>query len=353
MTASVADTPVPVEPGPDFDPAPLTRYLRQVAPQLGEDVRYFRFTGGNSNLTYLVRGAAGDYVLKREPPGAKAKGAHDMGREFRMLQGLAAAYPLAPKAVALCEDPAVFGGAFVLMERVEGLIVRTAADGGAALPKQLLGLIDGLAALHAVEVASSAGLRALGRPEGYRRRQTEGWIQRFRSSATGEDPLGERIAAWLVEHIPTEPQLDSVIHNDFKMDNLVWAADAPERLIGVLDWEMATLGDPLMDLACTLSFWIEESDPEDLKGLRAMPSAQPGAPRRQAALDRYLGQSKAELSDFRFYRGFGLFRRAVIEQQKFHRFSTGQTDDVRFRNLDGAVRTLLEACRRELGLSAR
>jgi aminoglycoside phosphotransferase (APT) family kinase protein len=349
MTANPADTPLPLESGPDFDLAPLTRYLRQAAPQLGDDIRLFRFTGGNSNLTYLVKGAAGDYVLKREPPGAKARGAHDMGREFRMLQGLAGAYPLAPKAVALCEDPAVFGGTFVLMERVEGLIVRTAAAGDGALPRQLLGLIDGLAALHDVDIAG-AGLQGLGRPEGYRRRQTEGWIQRFRSSATGENPLGDRIAHWLVEHVPTEPQRHSVVHNDFKMDNLVWAAGAPERLIGVLDWEMATLGDPLMDLACTLSFWIEEGDPDDLKALRAMPSAQPGAPGRRAALDRYLGRSKAELRDFRFYRGFGLFRRAVIEQQKFHRFSTGQTDDPRFRNLDGAVRTLLEACGRELGL---
>ncbi|HEY2751899.1 phosphotransferase family protein [Phenylobacterium sp.] len=347
--ATPADTPVPLEVGPDFDAGPLTRYLRQAAPELGDDIRYFRFTGGNSNLTYLVKGDAKDYVLKREPPGAKAKGAHDMGREFRMMRSLAGVYPLAPKAVAFCEDPAVFGGAFVLMERIDGLIVRTAADGGAALPAQFLGLIDGLAALHNVDVAA-AGLDGFGRPEGYRRRQTEGWITRFRSSATGEDPLGEHIAAWLLDHVPGERQLASVIHNDFKMDNLVWSEDAPERLTGVLDWEMSTLGDPLMDLACTLSFWMEDSDPDDLKALRAMPSAEPGIPTRQEALDRYLGQAKAELSNFRFYRCFGLFRRAVIEQQKFHRFSTGQTADPRFSNLDAAVRTLLEACSREVGL---
>ena len=346
MTAS-SDAPIPVEPGPGFDLGALTRYLRQAAPQLGDEIRLFRFTAGNSNLTYLVRGASADYVLKREPPGAKAKGAHDMGREFRMMQSLAGLYPLAPKAVAFCDDPSVFGGAFVLMERIEGLIVRSAADGGAALPRQFVGLIDGLAALHAIDIAS-AGLEAFGRPDGYRRRQTEGWIQRFRGSATGKNPLGERIAGWLLDHIPLERQLASVIHNDFKMDNLVWAADAPDRLVAVLDWEMSTLGDPLMDLACTLSFWIEDADPDDLKALRSMPSTAPGIPTRREALDRYLSQSKAELEDFRFYRIFGLFRRAAIEQQKFHRFSTGQTDDARFEHLDQAVRTLLEACSREL-----
>jgi aminoglycoside phosphotransferase (APT) family kinase protein len=349
MTASLDDAPVPLADDADFDPSGLIRYLHQAAPELGDDIRLFRFPGGNSNLTYLIKGATLDYVLKREPPGSKAKGAHDMGREFRMMYSLASVYPLAPKAIALCEDPGVFGGVFVLMERREGLIVRTAADGGAALPKQLLQLIDGLAALHRVDI-NKTGLSSLGRPEGYRQRQTEGWIQRFRAAALNESPLGEGIAAWLVEHIPPEPQMASVIHNDFKLDNLVWDKDAPERLIGVLDWEMATLGDPLMDLACTLSFWIEASDPSDLKSLRAMPSAAPGAPTRQEALARYLGQSTAEMSDFRFYRCFGLFRRAVIEQQKFYRYSTGQTGDSRFKNLDEAVTTLLETCAQELGL---
>jgi aminoglycoside phosphotransferase (APT) family kinase protein len=338
-----ADRPLPVDADPDFPRAGLTRYLQAHVPDLAGEVSYFRFTGGNSNLTYLVKGPRREFVLKREPPGEKARGAYDMRREFRMLKSLKPHYPLAPEAALLCEDGTVLGGVFVLMERVDGLIVRDADTATEALPRQFMGLIDALAALHAIDV-EGAGLAGLARPEGYRRRQTEGWCNRFQVAS--EQPVGPsaRVIAWLLANIPTDPERASVIHNDFKMDNLVWRTDSPDRLAGVLDWEMATLGDPLMDLACTLSFWNETSDPAPLRALRAMPSAHPGVPSRREALDRYLSQAKASMAEFTFYRCFGLFRRATIEQQKFRRFASGASQDERFRNLDESVRVLLAEC---------
>ncbi len=327
----------------DREPEALTRYLRQEVPALGRDIRYRRFTGGNSNLTFLVQGEGQDLVLKLEPPGTKARSAHDMGREFRMLRSLEARYPFSPRAVLLCEDPEVFGGTFVLMERRDGLIVRDASAGVEHLPAQFTGLIDALAALHAIDPAE-VGLHDAGRPEGYRRRQTEGWIQRFRGACDAPGPLAEEVMGWLAANIPADPELASVIHNDFKMDNLVWDADEPGRLKGVLDWEMSTVGDPLMDLACTLSFWVDRDDPAELRALRSMPSANPGVPSRREALERYLERRGAALADFTFYRCFGLFRRAAIEQQKFRRYSLGQTTDARFKDLDKAVGVLLREC---------
>ena len=264
----------------------LTRYLRANVPELGRDIRYRRFTGGNSNLTFLVQGEGTDLVLKLEPPGAKAKSAHDMGREFRMLRALEGHYPFSPRAVLLCEDPDVFGGVFVLMERRDGLIVRDAGAGPSHLPAQFTGLIDALAALHAIN-PSRIGLEGMGRPEGYRRRQTEGWCRRFQGASEAPGRLAESIIQWLLANIPADPELACVVHNDFKMDNLVWNAAHPDRLAGVLDWEMSTVGDPLMDLACTLSFWVNVDDPADLRALRSMPSAVPGRLRREDALERW------------------------------------------------------------------
>lgn len=326
----------------------LTAYLHDRVHVRGQP-KYSRFSGGNSNLTYLVEIGDEAYVVKREPPGAKARSAHDMRREFRVLSSLQSIYPLAPKPIALCEDEAVFGGVFVVMQRIPGLIVRVAEDGGDALAAQFLGLIDALADLHRVDL-SATDLQSVGRPDGYRRRQTEGWIRRFRDSGSMRNPLAEHVMGWLSRNIPSEPERTTVIHNDFKMDNLVWDPLSPDRLAGVLDWEMATLGDPLMDLACTLSFWVEVGDPVDLLGLRAMPSASPHVSGRDEALRRYLARTGSEIDDFRFYRCFGLFRRAAIEQQKFSRFSTGQTSDPRFRDLDRSVAVLLAECERTISI---
>lgn len=341
------NVPVPLDDDPNFRPEALTRYLRRTVSQLDGPIKYFRFIGGTSNLTFLVKAAGQEFVLKREPPGAKAKSAHDMRREFRMLANLADIFPFAPRPIALCEDDSVFGGVFVVMERVDGLIVRSAEAVGDALPAQFMGLLDALADLHSIDIAKT-GLEGFGRPEGYRRRQVEGWCKRFRDAATGPAVRAERIIAWLLANIPADPERAAIVHNDFKMDNLVWDRERPERLIGVLDWEMATLGDPLMDLACTLSFWVQPDDPAPVQALRAMPSNRPGVASRREALAHYVARTRSTMEDFTFYRCFGVFRRTTIEQQKFHRFSTGQTQDERFRDLDRSVDLLLGECERAL-----
>lgn len=348
-----ADVPVPVDPSRDPGTESLTRYLAANIPGVDGRIDYYRFTGGHANLTYLVKTPDREFVLKREPPGVKAKSAHDMRREFRMLSSLAIQYPLAPKPVLLCEDTAVFGGVFCVMEHIDGEIVRQdepssgVTNDPGLMGRRFLALIDGLAKLHTVDLRA-AGLADFGKPEGYRVRQVQGWCKRFRDASTEVTGSADDVISWLSDNTPTTPQQATVVHNDFKMDNVVWDKQVNDRLIGVLDWEMATVGDPLMDLACTLSFWIEEGDPQALRSLRAMPSDRPGVPTRQGALQRYATLTGTAVDDFNFYRCFGLFRRAAIEQQKFYRFATGQTKDPRFSNLDDAVRVLLESCRQSI-----
>lgn len=347
---SDADGLVALEASIDPDTRPLVDYLHSHVAGFAKQVEFYRFTGGNANLTYLVRAGATEYVLKREPPGTKAKAAHDMRREFRMLSALSPHYPLAPQPVLLCEDESVFGGVFCLMQRVSGRIVRqgdpqvSAETESGCMQLRFHALIDALASLHLVNL-DAAGLAGEGRPETYRTRQVHGWCKRYQDAKTDGADSAEDIITWLTSYIPTETQLVSIIHNDFKMDNLVWDSDQCERLIGVLDWEMSTVGDPIMDLACTLSFWVEENDPAELRQLRAMPSDHASIPTRMEAIQRYCAQTGWKFGEERFYRCFGLFRRAAIEQQKYRRFATGQTQDPRYINLGEAARVLLEACR--------
>jgi aminoglycoside phosphotransferase (APT) family kinase protein len=347
-TEAATDLPVGLDPAVDPDPALLARYLEENIDGLAGPLQFRRFTGGHANHTYLVGARDREFVLKREPAGRKAKSAHDMRREYHILSLLAPVYVYAPRAVLLCEDPGVFGGVFCVMERIRGEIVRSAAAaarvGTETMALRFNALIDALAELHQVDV-DDAGLGSFGKPEGYRERQVKGWCRRFREAATITPDVAEDVMSWLERRMPKEAAGRAVVHNDFKLDNLVWDTQVPHGLAGVLDWEMSTVGDPLMDLACTLSFWIEESDPAQLRSLRAMPTDQPGMPTRREALLRYRQRTGTAVAQFDYFHCFGLFRRAVIEQQKFHRFVTQQTRDPRYANLDQAVRILLESCR--------
>lgn len=347
------DEPLPLAPGEIADPGRLADYLRGAIPGLEGPVEFFKFTAGNANLTYLVRAGERELVLKREPPGTKAKAAHDMSREHRFLAAVSRRYPLAPRPLLLCQDPAVLGGTFLVMERVRGVIVRqdtAAALGDGEARRQMLRLVDALADLHGLDVAEDE-LSGLGRPEGYRRRQVDGWRRRMDDARTPDTPETADIEAWLDARLPAGRQLAAVVHNDFKLDNLVWDAGDPTRLAAVLDWEMATLGDPFMDLGVTLSFWVESDDPESFRRLRAMPTARPGMPGRAEAWAAYGERRGVSSAEFGFYLAFALYRRAVIEQQKYRRFRSGQTDDPRFAALDAAVRALLDMCRREIARS--
>jgi len=325
----------------------LFSYLKSKIPQLSAmpgELEIFRYASGHSNLTYMIKCGDLELVLKREPPGKKAKSAHDMSREFHILSKLYGRYPFGPRPVLYCEDASVMGGAFCVMERREGVIIRSkypedASIAPAQIRRQFRVLIEALAFLHKLDVAA-VGLGGFGRPEGYRQRQVEGWQRRLRDSATSDMTDFSEVTDWLTAHIPSDPQTPAVIHNDFKLDNLVWDAADITRLVGVLDWEMSTVGDPLMDLACTLSFWVQENDPQEFRSIRAMPTARSEVFSRREAAACYTDLTGRNVNSLDFYLCFGFFRRAVIEQQKYYRYTSGQTQDARFSGLDRAVTVL-------------
>lgn len=344
------DMPVAVRDG--IDTRRLSEYLRSKL-DLSDEFELLQFPGGHSNMAYLLKWPDRELVLKRAPPGPKAKSAHDMGREYRVLSALHGTYPFAPRAYDYCEDDSIVGSPFCVMERISGVIVRREYEPGtpeAIKRAQLSGLLDALSELHAVDIRA-VGLEGFGRPQGYTRRQLEGWSSRYDAAKTDDAADFGEVLAWLAARLPTETGGAAVIHNDFKLDNLVWRATDPTRLIGVLDWEMSTVGDPLMDLACTLSFWVEPGDPPELLSLRNMPTLSAGAPSRAEALEHYSRRTCNNLRDIAFYLCFGYFRRAVIEQQKYVRFVRGLSTDQRYANLHEAVRILHEMCRR--AMSAR
>lgn len=340
------DAPDRVQGDEGVDLGRLAAYLKSRIPELSGDPELFKFSSGHSNLTYMVRCGDRDLVLKRPPSGQRAKSAHDMGREFRVLSRLHGIYPYAPRAYDYCEDESIIGSSFCVMERVSGIIVRRQYAPEVTpvqIAAQFTGLIDALADLHSINVAA-AGLSDFGRPLGYRQRQLDGWQKRLEAARTDKMVDFSAVTEWLGAHVPREPEGAAIVHNDFKLDNVVWTVGDITKLKAVLDWEMSTIGDPLMDLACTISFWMQESDPTEFLALRAMPSSQPGVMGRQEAITRYATRRGIAADSIDFYLCFGLFRRAVIEQQKYVRFRRGETDDPRFENLDQAIGVLREMC---------
>jgi aminoglycoside phosphotransferase (APT) family kinase protein len=345
---SVFDTPRPVRPGEEIDVQPLAAWLAPRLPDFLADpaapLAVEQFPGGHSNLTYLLRAGDRELVLRRPPFGSQVKTAHDMGREFRVLSRLHAAYPPAPRAFLHCDDPQVIGAPFYLMERVRGVILRQPkAPAGVDLPPERMraiseGAVDGLAALHAVDYRE-AGLGDLGHPEGYVARQVEGWSGRWQKARTDDVPDLDRAAAWLAAHLPGESGV-ALLHNDYKYDNLVLDPADLSRVVAVLDWEMATVGDPLMDLGTSLGYWMDPDDFPELRMLPAGPTTLPGNLGRAAVVERYAARSGRDVSDVVFYYVFGLFKIAVIAQQIYYRYRQGLTRDERFAALLGAVLVL-------------
>ncbi len=359
------DRPGPVRPGEELPAAALAAWLGVA------QVSVEQFPGGHSNLTYLLRfrgrrpapaalpgpGRAEpqerrgqdeeqELVLRRPPLGSAVKTAHDMGREVRVLTGLAGRLPRAPRVVAACDDAAVIGAPFYLMERVHGVILRQALPpGGAALPAARMralseGLVDALAELHAVD-PRAAGLSGLGRPAGYTARQVSGWTERWRNARTAEVPDIDLAASWLAGHLPRRPAAAeereaALLHNDFKYDNLVLTPDLG-GIAAVLDWEMATTGEPLMDLGTSLAYWLDPDDEEARRRLPSGPTALPGSLSRAEVAERYARTSGREVSGVLFYYVFGLLKVAVIAQQILFRYERGLTRDPRFAGLGGAV----------------
>jgi aminoglycoside phosphotransferase (APT) family kinase protein len=348
-----ADRPGPVRDEDRFDVGAVHHWLGQHVEYLKDravpDVR--QFPGGASNLTYLLRYPDRDLILRRPPAGHKAASAHDMGREFRVQHQLRPWFPYVPEVLALCEDPAIIGTTFYVMGRVPGMILRGALPDGLALPppaaRQLaLRAIDCLLELHQVDPDRS-GLAALGRGPGYVRRQVAGWTDRYRKARTPNVPDYEAVMQWLDRSQPPDSGM-RVIHNDFRFDNLVLDSDL--RVVGVLDWEMATLGDPLMDMGAVLAYWIQSDDDEEFRNFKRQPSDAPGMPTRSELAEYYATQAGVIVDDWTFYELFGLFRLAVILQQIYFRFHHRQTTNPGFADFWRAVTYLEDRCRRLAGL---
>lgn len=333
-----------VRSGEELDLGKLRTFLREKLdlPDL-DQLTLRQFPGGYSNLTYLIRCGDRELVLRRPPFGSKVKSAHDMGREFRILSALSPVYPRAPKPLVFCDDESVLGAKFYVMERIKGLILRRVLPPGLDLHEARMralcdGFLDTLAELHAIDY-EAAGLGELGRPEGYVERQVTGWAKRYRDAQTDDVPAIERVTAWLAAHTPPSPP-PTLLHNDYKFDNLVLDPDEPTRIIGILDWEMATIGDPLMDLGTSLSYWVEAGDPVEFHSAAFGPTTRPGCPTRRELAEMYAARTGRDVSRILFYYCFGLWKNAVVVQQIYYRFKQGLTKDPRFAML-GAMANML------------
>ena len=350
--SQLLDTPAPVRAGEELDLSKLEPFLRSRFPGEAEGVVVQQFPSGHSNLTYSVMLGEREMVLRRSPFGTKVKSAHDMGREFRVLSKLHNAYPLAPAVLLYCDDESIIGAPFYLMERLRGVILRRdfppAFPFSATTARQLSeAFVDNLARLHALDY-TAIGLADIGKPEGYLERQVLGWIERYAGSKTHDFREIEPIATWMRQHMPPAAAA-TLIHNDYKYDNTVLNPEKPTEIIGVLDWEMSTVGDPLSDLGTALAYWIDPNDPEELQQLRWGPTTEAGSLSRIGLVERYAEATGRDVSQMPFYLAFARFKVAVIVQQIYYRYHHGLTRDLRFAQMPGIVKALLraslEACR--------
>ena len=344
----VVDRPQGPRPGEELDGRRVLPFLREVVPDLEGESEVLQYPSGYSNLTYPVRVGEREVVLRRPPPGSKPASGHDMKREFTILSALHGRYPYCPRPLAYSEDLEILGCPFYIMERIRGIIVRRSFPPPAVDPETVRAicgsLVDALAELHSLD-RDEVGLSDFGHPRGYVERQVEGWSRRFRRARTPDVPDFEEVMAWLAGSTPPQGPRPAIIHNDFKLDNLVLDPSDPRRIVGVLDWEMATVGNPLMDLGETLSYWIQDDDPAELRALQMAPTDAPGALRREEIVDRYAAATGRAVEHLSFYRCFGLFRLAVISQQIYYRYYKGQSHDLRFGMLGHSVRCLQDVCR--------
>ncbi len=343
---NLQDHPGVVRRGEELELATLEPFLMNAFPSSAGPLVVEQFPSGHSNLTYLLRLGAREMVLRRPPYGSKVKSAHDMGREYRVLSKLHPAYPVAPKVLLYCDDESILGSPFYLMEPIRGIIIRRdppeSLEFTAETARRLSeAFIDNLALLHRLDYAA-IGLGDLGKPQGYLSRQVAGWIERYYGSRTHDLPEVERIAAWLTNHMPATS--DAVlIHNDYKYDNVVLDAEDTTRIVGVLDWEMCTIGDPLTDLGTTLAYWVDPKDPDELQRIRWGPSTYAGSLTRIQIVERYARASARDVSNMTFYLAFARFKLAVIVQQIYCRYHQGLTKDPRFASMSDVVKILLRA----------
>jgi aminoglycoside phosphotransferase (APT) family kinase protein len=333
----VTDKAGAIRPGEEIDPKAVKAFLQENIEDLTGDITITQFPSGFSNLTYLIDMGGRQMVLRRPPIGARVKAGHDMGREYKVLIALYPVFPYCPKPLVYTEETSIMGTPFFVMEKLSGIILRKDFPQRLVFSreqaKNLCRALTNLQAdIHAIDV-KNAGLEFIGKPGGYVQRQVEGWTARYRKAKTDDAPDCEPIMAWLKDKMPEDTVHPTIVHNDYKLDNVVLDPARPEKIIGVLDWEMATYGDPLMDLGNSLAYWVEKNDPETMQRIRSMPTHIPGAMTRQEILDYYEKRTGRSTRQFDFYYCFGLFRLAVIAQQIYYRFFHKITNNKRFAML--------------------
>ena len=349
---SKTDRSSPVRPGEELPIEPLFNYLSTQLPELSGPLTIEQFPAGFSNLTYLLRFADRELVLRRPPIGAKIKTAHDMSREYRILSHLYPVYKKVPRPLLFCEDESILGAPFYVMERVKGIILRAKPPADVDLSPALMRtlsetFIENLAEIHEIDY-EAAGLGELGSPQGYVKRQVVGWTKRYYNARTDDVPSVERLAEWLQQNMPADSVKAGLIHNDYKYDNLVLAPDDLGRVVAVLDWEMATIGDPLMDFGTSLGYWVEAQDPEEWQRYGFGLTSRLGSLTRTEMLAHYTKRTGRVINEPVFYFAYGLLKIAVIVQQIFFRYQKGLTRDPRFAQLGGLVRACGELAQRAI-----
>ncbi|CAA9562503.1 MAG: acyl-CoA dehydrogenase, putative phosphotransferase [uncultured Thermomicrobiales bacterium] len=345
MGAGATDGTIAVREGEDFDRARVLDFLRARLGDLPDGPLAVRqFPSGASNLTYLLQSGDWEAVLRRPPLGPLPPKAHDMVREARLLERLHAVYPLAPNPRAICDDPAIIGAPFYVMERRRGVVLDDRFPPGfdptpARCRRISESVVAALAQFHAIDWRA-AGLAALGYPDGFLARQVRGWIGRYDAARTPDAPEIAPLAEWLTARLPTSPA-PTIIHNDFKLNNLLLAPGDLAPVVAVLDWEMTTIGDPLFDLGVSLSYWVESADPPGLRAILPTVTDTPGFYSRREFMARYAALSGRDLGAIDYYLTLAYFKLATILQQIYARWQRGQTRDERFGTFGPGVRALI------------
>lgn len=345
MSPTIDDT-IEVRADEQLDQTRLAAYLAGKLPGSENPLTIRQFGGGAANLTYLLDYSSHEYVLRRPPLGPVAKSAHDMAREYKVLSVLHRAFPYAPQAFLYCTDPAIIGADFFVMARRHGVVVRRSipkvfANIPDAPRRMSAALVDTLADFHAVDYAA-LGLGDLGRPSGFTARQIEGWYGRWQKAQTHNLPAMDTIYIWLKDNLPPTQDF-SLVHNDYKLDNVMLSATNPGKIVAVFDWDMCTLGDPLSDLGALLTYWSEPNDPPTLQAVAMMPVGDVGFMTRAELVDRYAKRSGRSVHSINFYHTLGLFRLTVIIAQIYIRFKRGQTQDQRFAAFEYMIPLLTQA----------
>ena len=344
--ADLLDQPTTVRRGEELDPSKLEPFLRGHFPGESGSLTLQQFPSGHSNLTYLVHLGDREMVLRRPPFGSKVKTAHDMDREFRVLSKLHSVYAPAPKVLLYCDDESILGSPFYVMEPIHGIILRREPPPGLDFPPATArrlseSFVENLALLHGLDYAA-VGLADLGKPQGYLERQVRGWIERYHGSKTHDYPEVEKLSEWMLRNIPASGRV-SLIHNDYKYDNVVLDPRDITKIIGVLDWEMCTIGDPLADLGTALAYWVDAADPDELQEQRSGPTTYAGSFTRAELVEYYAQKSGDDVSQMPFFLTLALFKLAVIVQQIYYRYHLGLTKDERFASMPQRIKILLGA----------